>query len=133
MNEFIMPKDSADNKLIAQVHAYTPWSFCDYSNSATTYDTSEVVSMLSDVSTCLTDKGYPTIIGEFACVNKNNPEERKEWSELYVTTAESFGIKCFWFDAGSLLARNYNQWKDPEILEIMLKSVGINYSCPIAC
>lgn len=126
MNEFIMPKDSADNKLIAQVHAYTPWSFCDYSNSATTYDTSEVVSMLSDVSTCLTDKGYPTIIGEFACVNKNNPEERKEWSELYVTTAESFGIKCFWFDAGSLLARNYNQWKDPEILEIMLKSVGIN-------
>lgn len=130
MNEFIMPKDSADNKLIAQVHAYTPWSFCDYSNSATTYDTSEVVSMLSDVSTCLTDKGYPTIIGEFACVNKNNPEERKEWSELYVTTAESFGIKCFWFDAGSLLARNYNQWKDPEILEIMLKSVGINYSCP---
>ncbi len=131
INKFSLPEDTADNRLIAEVHAYVPWDFCDSTNiSATTFNSSDVTSTLSNLKKAFVDNDIPLIIGEFACYDKGNYDERIRWVDLYTSTAKSYGIKCFWWDDGNLLARCFDTWQYPELVETMMENVGIDYTAP---
>lgn len=125
-----LPDDIAENKLIAQVHSYDPYqfTFSEYPD-VTTFD-GNLSYTFDNIKTYLVDKGIPTIIGEFACYDKNNLDERIKWADTFTKSAAELGVKCFWWDDGNLLSRNFDYWKYPEILETCLNNVGISYACP---
>lgn len=87
-NNFSLPRDSVENRLIVSVHIYTPWEFCGLTNSgADRYDKYDVKGLESNereikpLYDTYTSKGIPVVVGEYGCVNKDNPEERAFYLE----------------------------------------------------
>lgn len=129
---FVLPEDSAEDALIAEVHSYAPYPFCssDYPD-ITTLDKEAVTSMLANVNKYLSSQNIPTIVGEFGCVDKGNTEQRIAYADLFTKTAASYGIKCFWWDNGGdfkMIDRNTNKWITPEILTTLLANCGITWN-----
>jgi len=90
-----MPTDNIANKLMAEVHYYTPWNFCGMTadaswgnmfyywgaNNHSTTDTahnptwgeeSDLNALFLSMKTKFVDKGIPVIIGEFGAVTRSN-------------------------------------------------------------
>jgi aryl-phospho-beta-D-glucosidase BglC (GH1 family) len=88
-----MPTDSIANRLIVEVHYYTPWQFCgmtkdetwgkmfyywgkdyhsttDVTRNATWGEESELDRLLGLMKTKFVDKGIPVIIGEYSAVKR---------------------------------------------------------------
>lgn len=88
-----MPTDQIENRLMAEVHYYTPWNFCgmnkdeswgkmfyywgkgnhsttDLTRNATWGEESEMDKLLGLMKTKFVDKGIPVIIGEFGAFRK---------------------------------------------------------------
>lgn len=129
---FVLPEDSAEDALIAEVHSYAPYPFCssDYPD-ITILDEEAVTSMLANVNKYLVSNNIPTIIGEFGCVDKGNLEQRIAYADLFTKTAASYGIKCFWWDNGGdfkMIDRNTNKWITPEVLTALLANCGITWN-----
>lgn len=129
LEQYQLPVDPTENRLIAEVHSYEPYQFCfaEYPN-ITTF--SGEFSTFYNIEKYLLSRGIPTIIGEFACYDKNNLSERIRWADNFTKEAAELGVKCFWWDDGNLLARSFDHWKYPELLETCLKNFGVNYTCP---
>jgi len=67
-DRFVMPEDTAKDKLIVSVHYYTPWDYCGTKSvnqwgSPQDYDEQ---NKLLEKMTKFTEKGYGVIIGEYA-------------------------------------------------------------------
>ena len=78
------------------------------------------------------DKGPPVIIGEMGAVNRDNIEDRAQWSEYYIRKAKEVGIPCLWWDNGAymgggelfgLYSRNSNRWIFRDVLEGLMKGL----------
>lgn len=137
---FIMPNDTAQNKLIVSVHAYIPYNFALQSPSDNGSSNKfvigakaccgEIDSMMSALYDKFTSKGVPVVIGEFGARDKfDNLEARVNFSAYYVAKARSVGISCCWWDnnaftgGGELFGiynRSTNTWKYPEIVSALM-------------
>lgn len=86
-NEFSLPQDTVDNRLIVSVHIYTPSSFCNSevtTASSTTYSVKQLQMNDEEVKPLYdtyTSKGIPVVVGEYGCINKDNPTERAFYLE----------------------------------------------------
>jgi aryl-phospho-beta-D-glucosidase BglC (GH1 family) len=93
----VMPADQIENRLIVEIHYYTPWNFCgleqdaswgkvfyywgkgnhsstDAGRNATWGEESTMDSLLGLMKTKFIDKGIPVIIGEYGAFRKHlNP------------------------------------------------------------
>ncbi|MGN0604357.1 MAG: cellulase family glycosylhydrolase [Oscillospiraceae bacterium] len=91
-----------DDKIIVDVHAYTPWGLSlavDYEE--TKFDAAAqkaVDGAMWEINEFLVKKGIPVIIGEFGTGNKNNTSERIKHAKYYVSEAKKLGVPCFWWD-----------------------------------
>jgi aryl-phospho-beta-D-glucosidase BglC (GH1 family) len=88
-----MPTDNIANKLMAEVHYYTPWNFCgmtadanygnmfyywganyhsttDTAHNPTWGEESDLNSLFLSMKTKFVDKGIPVIIGEFGAITR---------------------------------------------------------------
>ena len=128
LDAFVMPTDSAENRLIAEVHYY---------------ETSEnaVSNMIKRVKKRFVDKGIPVIIGEFGMKanteGDENGEARRKYAEYLVKKASEEGIGCFWWDSGgsfasaedvnnyALLNRSSLEWYDDELVNIIVSSAKV--------
>ncbi len=132
LSGFELPNDTAENKLIAEIHTYTPYPFCSSDFSGVTdYDYEAVSSMMKNLKTYFVDNDIPVIVGEFGCADKNNLSQRISYVDLFTKTAAAYGIKCFWWDNGDdfkLFDRNNLSWKTPEVLSVMLSNCGIEWN-----
>ncbi len=99
---FVLPNDTAENSIIVSAHVYQPFNFTaeEYPN-AVTWTQAPIDSALKNLYASFVQKGIPVVIGEFGCVDKDNPEQRLSWAEYYVNTCREYGMKCFWWDNGS--------------------------------
>ena len=89
-----MPTDNVANRMMAEVHFYTPWNFCgmdkdetwgsmfyywgngyhsttDTGRNATWGEESEVNRLLGLMKTKFADKGIPVIMGEFGAMRRS--------------------------------------------------------------
>lgn len=129
--DFIIPDD---DKVIVSIHAYTPYNFALNLNGTSKWsadnasDTAEVDNLMNNIYNYFISRGYPVIIGEFGAVDKDNLEERVNWTRYYVQKAGEKGIPCLWWDNGAfsgsgelfgLLNRNNYTWIHPEIVEAL--------------
>ncbi len=90
-----MPTDKISDKMMAEVHYYTPWNFCgmtqdeswgkmfyywgngyhsttDTGRNATWGEESDLNSLFLKMKTKFVDKGIPVIVGEFGAIRRDN-------------------------------------------------------------
>lgn len=137
-DSFVLPADSAENKLIVSVHAYTPYDFALNMNGAGTFGTQaqkqEIVSFMNSLYNKFTVNGIPVVIGEFgAMVKVNNLQDRTDWTAFYVATASARNMPCVWWDNNvfsgngerfGLLDRKTVSFPHPSIVEAIMRYGG---------
>lgn len=116
LSNFVMPKDSSNNKIILALH--------DYAQNPTAID-----KMLGNIKKYCRDKNIPVILDEFGTKRQDmSEEERIKMASYYVSSARKLGITCFWWDNGAssdyrIFNRSNLSWEHPEI-----KNALINHS-----
>lgn len=125
---FVMPEDTAKDRLIAEVHFY-------YN------DTRLIDDMLKRVKSKFVDNNIPVVIGEFGMKgdpsNSNSVTERESCTEYFVTKCREAGILgCFcWDDGGNfssaqeinnytMLNRKSCEWYDQALVDAMVNSAN---------
>ncbi len=83
-SRFVMPTDSAKNKLMVSVHYYDPWSYCGTEDNAQWGIRSEYNSLRQSISSLATfvEKGYGVIIGEYGALPINGGELKSNTLEF---------------------------------------------------
>ena len=135
---FTLPSDSADNRIIVSVHAYTPYDFAleqpgtDSFSLDNSKQKSVVAMFLSSLYTKYVANGIPVVIGEFGAMEKNgNLQARVDWLSFYAAQARSRGITCCWWDNNcfsgngerfGLFDRTAARCAVPELLEAFMKN-----------
>ncbi len=106
LSRFHMPEDSAEDRLLLSIHAYTPYDLClDTRSKADTFNgsgRSQIGKMLKSLDYMYVQKGVPVVIDEMGCIDKDNAQARYEWAKYYVSEAAAYGIPCVWWDNGAL-------------------------------
>ena len=104
-SKFQMPDDSATDKLILSVHAYTPYNFAMENPGITAFSNSgksDIDSFMSQLnSKFVSSMNIPVVIGEYGATNKNNLTDRVNYFEYYVTKAHSYGMCPIVWDNGN--------------------------------
>ena len=103
--DFSLPADSADNRIIVSVHAYSPYSFALEQPGTNTFSLNNasqktgITGFLTKLYKTYVSKGIPVVIGEFGAMEKKgNLQDRVDWVSFYVAEARSLGITCCWWD-----------------------------------
>ena len=89
-----LPEDDVDDRLMVEVHYYSPWQFCGLEedaswgvmqyyfssdnhvsgssrNVSSSYEESYISSQFAKMKTMFADNGYPLILGEYGCLWRN--------------------------------------------------------------
>ncbi len=134
---FVMPTDTAENKIIISVHAYTPYNFALADGGKNTFnpklpgDFTEIATFMNNLYKKYVQEGIPVVIGEFGARNKsNNLQDRVNFAAYYIAAATARGIPCCWWDnnghTGSgelfgLLNRQTLTWPTYDIVLAMMQ------------
>lgn len=119
VENFVLPKDVVQNRLMVAVHFYSPMEFTlndEFSEWGHTGNSSlkpnwgdeeYLKSQFNSMKTQFIDNGIPAYIGEIGCVHRNN--ERSEAFRLYYLeylckAAKEYGMAPFYWDNGSASA-----------------------------
>lgn len=143
-NYFKLPTDSAENKLIVSIHAYSPYNFALQSpadeGSVDTFDVNgsgakEIDNIMDTLYVKYVSKNIPVVVGEFGARAKGtNVQARTDYATYYIAAARARGITCCWWDnnaynpntgeAFGLLNRSTATWAFPSIVEGLNKYSG---------
>ncbi len=100
-----LPYDSASDKLLISVHAYTPNAFAlsDASKAQTTFDDKDsdhftVKDVFDQIDNNYMSKGRGVVMGEASCSDKNNLSERKKWFNCMKEHTNETGISVVLWD-----------------------------------
>lgn len=121
---FVLPEDTAENSIIVSAHVYQPFNFtAEEYPTATAWTQAPIDSSLKNLYTSFVEKGIPTLVGEFGCVDKDNYQQRLSYIKYYVETCAKYGMKCFWWDNGSaykLINRRTMEVAEKDLLGMMV-------------
>ncbi len=136
---YTMPEDSANDRLILSVHAYSPYSFAMEDPGEKTFTSShknQLNSFFAWLNTNYIKKGIGVVIGETGATNKNNLSDRIEWAKAFFGGAYQYGIPAVLWDNGvwEVIGSKYNEhygfynrdsqtWYFPFLIETMMKAV----------
>lgn len=132
---YALPEDTADNRLIVSVHAYTPYAFALQEGGKKQFshqhpsDTQDIVSFMNLLYSRYITNGIPVVIGEFGARNKNgNLQDRVNYTAFYTATASARNIPCILWDNHAfqgngelfgVLDRRKAEFAYPQIAEAM--------------
>lgn len=132
-----------DDKVIVSVHAYIPFNFALSDNGnqfwfahreSFTGDIDRLAALLKEL---FIDKGQAVVMGEFGARNRYNEKYRANWVKYYITTMNSIGVPCVWWDnnyfSGSgetfgLFNRRTFKWEFPDLMDAMMNAVDGKYT-----
>jgi len=138
-SHFDIPDDTADDKIIISVHAYTPYSFAMQDPGETDFILShqgDIDYFMDGLNSKFVENGIPVIIGEYGATNKNNLSDRIEWFTYYCGKAASYGMSTILWDNGhdevpasnsyselyGFYNRNTQEWYFPDILTAIIEA-----------
>lgn len=141
-DSFILPTDSADNRIIVSVHAYTPYSFALQDGGTDTFElvagpqTAEIGTFMKGLYDKFIANGIPVVIGEFGARDKDgNTQARVNFAAYYTAMASARNIPCCWWDNNvfdgsgerfGLLRRFDCKWPWPELAQAVVNSYTQN-------
>ena len=137
---FVLPQDSAENRIIVEAHAYTPYNFAlnlDSQDRTFDLDTdqgkkNEIAQFLNKLYNRFVSRGIPVMMDEFGALNKSeNTQDRVNFTAWYVAAASARGITCFWWDNHNfnnqgerfgLIDRRTCEWVYPDIVRAIMEN-----------
>lgn len=141
---FELPQDTADNenKILVEVHAYTPYNFAlsaegesgstNQWSADSASSTSEIDSTMDTLYEKYVKNGIGVVIDEFGARDKGgNIEARTDFATYYVAAARARGITCCWWDNNAfdgngelfgIFRRRVCQFLYPDLVEGMMRS-----------
>ena len=120
---YIMPTDSAKDKLLISVHYYTPWNYCGTTSGAgwgTIADYEEQNRLLGMMKK-FTDQGYGVIIGETAVLLKDDGSLKVnsyEFTEGILNNCDYYNYVPMLWDQSAYFVRKELRFSDEDILEL---------------
>ncbi|MBR1739669.1 MAG: glycoside hydrolase family 5 protein [Ruminococcus sp.] len=126
-DRFVMPNDTAKDKLLISVHYYTPWDYCgtqsvDHWGSVLNY---EEQNRLFEMMTKFTEQGYGVIIGEFA-VALNSDGSVKSDTDKFIknvyANCDLYGYCPMLWDCSSLYKRTQCEIPDQTMAQVFLEA-----------
>lgn len=139
---FVVPTDSAKDRLLLSVHAYSPYGFAlQAANQTGSTDEFDIkgLSSVGDIQVIMrslyetyVSKGIPVVMGEFGSRDKHNPQARVDHAAYTVALARAHGIPCFWWDNNAaakdvsasenfrLIDRNTFSWSGADIVRAIM-------------
>lgn len=129
-DRFVLPADPA-GKTIVSVHYYTPWQFCttgDQSEWGSEKDEKLMEKLVGMMNTKFISAGTAVIITEYAA-RGSDEESVVYYCEKLVKLCENYGIGAFLWDDGSFFDREACRWRNPELIEALLRATsGADYT-----
>ncbi len=139
---FEIPTDelctSDENRIMISAHYYDPYNFClNEDESVSWYETewgtdeekAQVVSDLSKLYDAFISQGYPVILGEYGCIDKDNEATRAEYLAYVASTAVDLGMVPIYWDNGynghhgfGLFDRNTCEVTEPQLLNAIIQA-----------
>jgi len=100
----VVPKDT---NIAVSIHAYMPYNFAMNIGTGSTAVFGDAEKNYIDkifrlLNETFVKKGVPVVIGEFAATNKDNLQDRINFTKFYTATASAYGIPCCWWDNNNL-------------------------------
>ena len=141
-----MPGDSVKNRLMVEVHYYSPYNFVlndkseiwQWGKTATdpkatdTWGNEDFVdAQFTKMKSAFLDKGVPVVLGEYSAGMKARFPRmdgyRKLWDEYVTRSAAAHGLIPMFWDTGQILDRVTGKANDPDLvvrLVLAAKSAG---------
>lgn len=133
LQDFVLPEDSVQGHLMAEVHSYAPYQFAfDATPARPVFDAScdrEVRDIVDGMNTYLVSRGIPCVLGEFGVdTNKRGETEEAKQAACYVSQATKYNIPCFyWMGLSDGKAdRAAPRWTKPALRDAILKAYQDN-------
>ena len=116
IDSFVMPQDSAEDRLILAVHCYDPYDYtlpAEKSEWGHTADPDKKVAgdneadlekVFRKIHDNFISKGVPVYMGEFGCVNRATEREQKfqqYYFRYYAKLSKIYGVPCMVWDNGA--------------------------------
>lgn len=119
---YVMPTDSAQNKLLVSVHYYTPWNYCgteSVENWGTVDDLKEQNMLLEKMSK-FTEQGYGVVIGEYAVIptEQGIKENTDDYVKNFLNNCDLYGYCPMLWDCSDFYIRKELRFADDELKEI---------------
>ncbi|MHB8131376.1 MAG: glycoside hydrolase family 5 protein [Mobilitalea sp.] len=122
-DRFVMPTDTAKNKLLLSVHYYTPWGYAGTSSlsswgSVKNYnEQNDLMAMM----TKFTEQGYGVIIGEYMVALNEDGSVKNNTSDFFnnlLNNCDRYGYVPMLWDCSSLFIRKDLGFFDKDIAEL---------------
>ena len=100
-DDFQLPWDSAKDRLIVTVHAYTPYSFAGEATGTTRFGAAEErenKTVFSSLYDRFVANGVPVIIGEYGATDKCNTEDRVAYYQFMGECSALYSIPLIVWD-----------------------------------
>lgn len=150
-----LPTDPTPNRMMVEVHSYTPYQFClmsedapwgnifyywgqnnhstiEPSRNATWGEEAYVAESYAKLKTKFTDKGIPVILGEYGAYRRSTPLDMAKhqasvdhWATYTTAQANANGVQTYWWDTGGLINRNTNAVQDQRTLDALKQGSGM--------
>ena len=136
---FRIPADTAENRIIVSVHAYTPYDFALNTAAGTPSEfdlengnwvKTQISTFMNSLYNKYISNGIPVVIDEYGALNKHgNLQDRVNFAAFYTCAASARGMTCCWWDNHNftgngeqfgLIDRKKVEWKYPEIVEAIM-------------
>lgn len=126
-DRFIMPEDTAKDKLLISVHYYTPWDYCgtDSINHWGSPDDFEEQNKLFEKMSKYSNQGYGVVIGEYAVMGKNKSDMDKFYNNL-LDNCDLYNFCPVLWDCSDLYKRRSNTVSDEAIADIFRARCAAN-------
>ncbi|MCR5119252.1 MAG: glycoside hydrolase family 5 protein [Lachnospiraceae bacterium] len=136
-DDFKIPNDSAENRIIISAHAYTPYNFALNISGTDKFSikggngTGDIDYFIKSLHRSFISKGIPVVITEWGSLDKNNLESRLDFTAYYVATAAHYGIPTVLWDNNAYKSSGENfgiidratlEWRFPEIKDQLIYS-----------
>ena len=139
---FTLPQDSAENRIIVEVHAYTPYDYalnnnkpndCNFDLQKDRSKRNAIESFMNSLYRKFISNGIPVVIDEFGALQKKaeDLQGRVNYAAFYIAAASARGMTCCWWDNHcfegngerfGLIDRIKIEWVYPDIALALVKN-----------
>ena len=122
-DRYVMPTDTASNKLILSVHYYTPWGYCGnqslsgWGSKRNFNEQNYLLSLLTEY----TEQGYGVILGEYAVSLKDDGSVKDNTCDFltnFLNNCDMYGYCPMLWDCSSLFIRKDLGFFDESVAEV---------------
>lgn len=157
-----MPTDQIANRLMVEVHYYTPYQFClmtadadwgimfyywgngyhstiDPTRNATWGEENDLNTFFGMMKTKFVNNGIPVIVGEFGAYKRTGIADQalhnasvEYFNKYVVQQAIANGMIPYYWDTGGLIDRNTGAIKDQGVLNALMQGAGVGSNLTVS-